>query len=100
MHVVVVEFVIEPERAEAFRARILQQAKDSVEREERCRSFDVCVDPERENRFILYEVYDTPEDFEAHLETPHFKAFNAEVGPWILEKRFDRVTRLASLGSA
>ena len=86
MHVVLVEFVIRPEHAPAFRERVLQQAKDSLELEPNCRQFDVSSAPEAANSFVLYELYDATEDFLAHLETAHFKAFDAEVADWIEKK--------------
>jgi quinol monooxygenase YgiN len=36
--------------------------------------------------FFLYELYDDEAAFAAHLETPHFKAFDREVAPWVVGK--------------
>ncbi|MEO1504814.1 MAG: putative quinol monooxygenase [Pseudomonadota bacterium] len=94
MYVVTVEFLIRAEHFAAFRARVRQQAADSLRLEEACSRFDVCVDPDAENRVFLYEVYDTREAFELHLASPHFKAFDAEVAEWVIEKRVQSFQRL------
>ncbi len=87
MFVVVVEFHLHPGYAGAFRERVLQQARDSLALEPECRVFDVCVDPDREDFVLLYEVYSNREAFDAHLAAAHFEDFNATVTPWISERK-------------
>lgn len=89
MHVVTVAFEIYPAHVNAFREAVLAQARNSLDREEPCRRFDVCLDPKRPDRVFLYELYDTPAAFQAHLASPHFKTFNATVTPWIRRKQVD-----------
>ena len=79
MFVVVVEYIVKPEHLEAFREKVVRQAADTVETEPGCRSFDVSVDPVRDERIVLYEVYDDREAFEAHRETAHSKAYFAAI---------------------
>jgi quinol monooxygenase YgiN len=62
------------------------QASESV-REPDCAQFDVCVDPSDVHRVFLYEVYANRDAFAAHLESSHFKAFDALTRPWISFKR-------------
>lgn len=87
MFVVVVEFSLRAGRSKAFRERVRRQAEDSLELESDCRVFDVCIDPERENFVLLYEVYTNRAAFDAHLASAHFAAFDAEVRDWIDDKR-------------
>jgi quinol monooxygenase YgiN len=47
----------------------------------------VCVAHDDENRVFLYEMYDTAEDFEQHLKTAHFLAFNEATSEWLLSKQ-------------
>lgn len=86
MFVVTVEFIARPEHVEAFTRRMLQQADDSLTQETGCQVFDVCADPVQPGRVFLYEVYRDEEAFRVHLDSGHFKAFDAEVAPWVAEK--------------
>ena len=94
MFVVVVEFTLHPGHAEAFRERVLQQARDSLSLEAECRVFDVCIDPEREDFVLLYEVYASREAFDLHLESAHFADFSATVTPWISHRELTCYQRL------
>ncbi len=94
MFVVVVEFSLHPGHARDFRERVLQQARDSLSLEAACRVFDVCIDPEREDSVLLYEVYDDRDAFDAHLASAHFEAFDATVSPWISHRRLTCYRRL------
>jgi quinol monooxygenase YgiN len=86
MYVVTVEFTVLPKHAEAFLREMRANAHTSRTREPGCRQFDVCVAPEGDSRVFLYEVYDDRAAFEAHLASPHFKAFDARVAPWVAGK--------------
>lgn len=86
MFVVSVVFETAEQDAEAFLIRMRQQAKDSFELEPNCRRFDISVDPKQPGRVLLYELYDTAADFEAHLASAHFKSFAAEVEPIVTRR--------------
>ena len=86
MFVVTVVFEVDPTAAEVFLTRVLQQASDSLEREPGCSRFDVCTDPERPGRILLYEIYADAEAFRVHLESTHFKSFDRDVAPIIQAK--------------
>lgn len=94
MYIVTVEFVVKPEHIEAFRVRMLQQARDSLSLEEGCRHFDVCVDPGDPARFFLYEAYTAAADFDAHMESAHFNSFAEEVAPWLVSRDIRKLTLL------
>ncbi|EMI21650.1 Antibiotic biosynthesis monooxygenase domain protein [Rhodopirellula maiorica SM1] len=86
MFVVAVQFTIKPEFATAFRERVLKQASDSLANEEACQQFEVSVDPEAENQFFLYEIYDDAAAFDQHRAADYFADFSASVGPWVESK--------------
>jgi quinol monooxygenase YgiN len=94
MYVLVVDFVVKPEHVQAFTAEIVKNARASRETEAGCRQFDVCVAPDDPAKIVLYEVYDDKAAFEAHLKTPHFLAFNANLDTW-LAGRAVRILRRA-----
>ena len=85
MYVVTVEFVARPAFADAFLREMVANAAASREREPGGRQFDVCASAEDGDVF-LYEVYDDRAAFDAHLASPHFKAFNAATVDWIERK--------------
>lgn len=86
MYCVTVLFEVLPQHRDAFRARVVIQAEVSLRDEPGCKQFDVWTDPERPDQVYLYEVYDDRAAFETHLATPHFKAFDQEVGAWVVNK--------------
>lgn len=86
MYLVTVIFTVSPQHAAAFLPRVQQQAADSLT-EPGCRRFDVWLDPGNAARVFLYEIYDDRAAFDAHLASAHFKAFDAEVGPWVTDKQ-------------
>lgn len=88
MYLVAVTFQIVAGKAEAFAARVQKQAEDSLT-EAGCQRFDVWRDPAEAGRVFLYEIYDDRAAFDVHLASDHFKAFDAEVGPWITDKRIE-----------
>ena len=94
MYLITVEFEIDPDRLEAFLPLMTDNAAASVRDEPGCRQFDVCQDPGAPNRIFLYEIYDDRAAFEAHLEAPHFKRFDAAVGAMVTAKTVRALRRL------
>lgn len=94
MFVVTVEFIARNEHVEAFVRRVQRQSTDSLTQEPGCHVFDVCIDPERPKHVFLYEVYSDAAAFQAHLASEHFKAFDADVAPWVVEKNVATLRRL------
>lgn len=97
MLVIAVEFRIKAPQAEAFLARVQRQAADSLEQEPECHRFDVAVDPQDAARIFLYELYDDDAAFARHLESAHFRDFDAETGDWVEEKTVSKWTLLPAL---
>lgn len=73
-YVVIAEFAMGPEVRQRFLELIARNAAASVRDEPGCRRFDVLV-PEQDGPIVLYEIYESPAAFAAHLATPHFAAF-------------------------
>lgn len=86
MYVIVVDFKIKPERLAEFMPLMLENARASRETEPGCRVFDVCADPKKETSVFLYEVYDDRAAFDEHLDSPHFKRFDAAVASMVASK--------------
>ena len=90
MYVVTVTFEIESDHIPQFLPLVRSRAQTSLNQEPGCRRFDVCV-ADDESSVFLYEVYADQAAFETHLESSHFRAFDAAVAPLIagkLVKRF------------
>lgn len=86
MYVVTVVFQVKPEAVEDFRAAILRHAKNSLEKEEGCRRFDVCVDDSRPNTIFLYEVYKDEAAFDLHRASDHLKNFGEISAPMVASR--------------
>lgn len=85
--VVIAEFRVRAEKLVDFLEAARDDAAHSVADEPGCRQFDV-VQPEGEDGAVLfYEVYDSREAFDAHLQTPHLDRFRRAFPPLILEER-------------
>ena len=87
MYVITVSFEVDPRHCSAFDAAMVEQARNSLAREEGCLFFDVCRAPVAGNRWFLYEIYTTEAAFQLHLASEHLKSFDAQVAPWLLDKQ-------------
>jgi quinol monooxygenase YgiN len=86
MFVVTVIFELHAGRTEEFKPAMLAQARNSLEAEADCLHFDVCQNPEQPDEFFLYEIYRDRAAFDAHLDSDHFKSFDATVAPMVASK--------------
>ena len=87
MHVVTVLFETTEVNSDSFREAVMQQAQNSLTREEGCRRFDVCQDPDQTTRFFLYEFYVDKAAFDLHLKSDHFQDFDAKTKDWVTLKQ-------------
>lgn len=87
MFVVIVFFEAKAAHVADFKEAIMINAKASVDDEPGCRQFDVAQAPGDPASFFLYEIYDDEAAFQAHIETPHFKSFDALSAPWVKDKK-------------
>ena len=65
--VVLVEVLEKPSFVAQSRDLIAVNARASLERELGCKRFDVLVEPEDPQRFVLYEIYEDEAAFDDHL---------------------------------
>ncbi|MEP3247472.1 MAG: putative quinol monooxygenase [Sneathiella sp.] len=95
MFAVLVDFTIKVGFEAQFRAAIMEQARNSLQKETGCHYFDVCVHPEKVTEFFLYELYDDKSAFDTHLASDHFLSFDAQVSPWVATKSVRILSGLA-----
>ncbi len=89
MFVVTVVFEIERDAVDHFMKRIRQQADDTLALEPKCHRFNICIDTKRSDRILLYEIYDDAAAFASHLDSDHFKSFDAETSPNVRSKKVE-----------
>ena len=75
MFTLMVQLQVQPEDRDEFLAAITSNAAASVHDEPGCHRFDVTAVEGDPDRFLLYELYDDAEAFEAHKGAPHFAAW-------------------------
>jgi len=92
--VIYVEFTIKAAAVERFRALILENARLSLKNEPGCRRFDVLIDDASPSRIVLYEIYEDPAAFDAHMATAHYKAFAAAADALLEGRRVERLNFL------
>jgi quinol monooxygenase YgiN len=86
MLVVHVRVHVKPESVEAFREATLENARNSV-REPGIARFDVIQQLDDPTRFVLIEVYRTPDDPARHKETAHYQTWRDTVAEMMAEPR-------------
>jgi quinol monooxygenase YgiN len=86
MYVVHVHVHVKPDSVEAFRAATLENARHSV-LEPGIARFDVVQQADDPTRFVLVEVYRSPEDAARHKETAHYPVWRDTVADMMAEPR-------------
>ena len=86
MFIVHVFIHVNPENLEAFRLATLANVKNSLQ-EPGISRFDFLEEIEDPHRFMLVEVYYTPEDALKHKETGHYKTWRDTVAPMMATPR-------------
>jgi len=87
MYIVHVFAHIKPDQVEAFKQATLVNAQASCRSEAGVARFDVLQQQDDPTRFVLVEVYRTPEDAGRHKETAHYLAWKDTVAPMMAEPR-------------
>lgn len=87
--VIHVDVHVKPDAVEAFRAATLANARASVA-EPGVARFDVIQDRDDATRFVLAEVYRTPDAQAAHKETAHYQTWRDTVADLMAEPRTSR----------
>ena len=86
MLVVHVHVHVKPEYVEAFKQASIANARESL-KEPGIARFDLVQQQDDPARFVLVEVYRTPEAPAAHKETRHYQAWRDAVAPMMAEPR-------------
>ena len=86
MLIVHVHVQVKPEFVEAFRLATKENARHSV-KEPGIARFDVLQQSDDPCRFVLVEVYRTPQAPAAHKETAHYAAWRDRVAEMMAEPR-------------
>ena len=77
---------VKSESVEAFRQATIENARQSVQ-EAGIARFDVIQQADDPTRFVLVEVYRTPEDPARHKETAHYQTWRDTVAEMMAEPR-------------
>lgn len=86
MFIVHVNVHVKPESVEAFRQASIENATNSVQ-EPGIARFDVIQQQDDPTRFMLLEVYRTPNDAVLHKETAHYAKWRDAVASMMAEPR-------------
>jgi len=89
MFVVHVDVVVKEDCIEAFREATLENSRHSLE-EPGIARFDVVQQLDDPSRFVLVEVYRTPDDPARHKETAHYQKWRDEVADMMAQPRQSR----------
>lgn len=86
MFIVHVFIHVLPEQREQFIAATIENARSSIQ-EAGIARFDFIEQQDDPNRFVLVEVYRTPEDAAKHKETAHYAQWRDTVAEMMAEPR-------------
>ena len=86
MQIVHVHVQVKPEHIEAFKAATIDNAAHSV-KEPGIARFDVAQQQDDPTRFVLVEIYRTPQAPAAHKETAHYARWRDAVAPMMAAPR-------------
>ena len=86
MFIALVFVHVKPDQADAFKAASLENARNSVQ-EPGIARFDVIQQQDDPTRFVLVEVYRTPDDPAKHKETAHYATWRDTVADMMAEPR-------------
>lgn len=86
MLVVHVHVHVKPDCVDAFKAATVENARSSVQ-EPGIARFDVIQQEDNPTRFVLIEVYRTPEAPAQHKETAHYQKWRDAVADMMAESR-------------
>ncbi len=77
---------VKPDHVDAFKTATIENARNSIQ-ETGIARFDVIQQQDDPNRFVLLEVYRTPQDPARHKETAHYQKWRDTVAAMMAEPR-------------
>ncbi|MEO0390580.1 MAG: putative quinol monooxygenase [Pseudomonadota bacterium] len=86
MIAVCVTLRIKPGQFSAFLAALRAHGQRCLDREADCHRFEICTDGAEPDGLFIYEVYSNRAAFDAHLQSDHFLAFDADVSAMVAQK--------------
>ena len=86
MFIVHVFVHVKPDQVEGFRNATLENARNSIQ-EPGIARFDVIQQQDDPTRFVLVEVYRTPDDPARHKETTHYQKWRDAAADMMVEPR-------------
>ena len=86
MFIVHVFVHVKPDQVEAFQAATIENARNSLQEPGFAR-FDIVQQLDEPSRFVLVEVYRTPDDPARHKETAHYQKWRDTVADMMAEPR-------------
>ncbi|MDK3161991.1 antibiotic biosynthesis monooxygenase [Kamptonema cortianum] len=86
MYVSAVYITVKPEFVEPFITASIDNAVNSRQ-EAGVLRFDLLQQQDDPTRFMLYEVYRSPEDLDLHRQTAHYARWRDTVADWMAEPR-------------
>ena len=86
MYIVHVHIHVKPDQVEAFKQASINNAQNSIQ-EPGIARFDVIQQADDPTRFVLVEVYRTPDDPTKHKETTHYNKWREVAEPMMAEPR-------------
>jgi autoinducer 2-degrading protein len=86
MFIVLVHVRVKPEAIDAFQEASAENARNSIQ-EPGIARFDVIQQLDDPTRFVLVEVYRTPDDPARHKETAHYQIWRDAVAEMMAETR-------------
>jgi quinol monooxygenase YgiN len=92
MHVVLVLVTVRQELLQEFEQSLLHNARESVAHDPGCLRFDVSQAQDDPTRWVLHEVYDSPDAHAAHRRSPHFLAYDAVASRALVDKTVIRAS--------
>ena len=92
MHIVLVLVTVKPELLAEFEQALLHNARESVKRDPGCLRFDVSQQQDDPTRWVLYEMYDSPDAHATHRRSPHFLAYDAVATRALVDKTVIRAS--------
>ena len=87
MYIVQVNVNVNPEMVDAFISATKENATKTITNEQGIARFDVLQQADNPTRFVLMEVYQTPEDAIKHKETTHYQKWRDNAEPMMAEPR-------------
>ena len=86
MYVVAVSVFVKPQFSQQFLDATLENARNTRNEPGNAR-FDVLQAEDDPNRFLLYEAYQSKDDFTKHQQTPHYLKWKQTVADWMAQPR-------------